>query len=355
MRFIFSLCLTFVISQVIGVYENILFVILHNLKADCDQDLPTVNEQAALNYVRDAFGISDNKHNELFGRIKPGTGIDDVDSSLFKSSVGQWKIKKAEALKAHTTLIKILLKHELEISQTPRFYWSGKFSFLASSMLSLHSEWLELSEVELLLTKWSAFVDIHLHHPLDLKVFSDILKSMVGGLSDGRRDSVIPTTKDSQFIPSCLRSPSEFSEIAELEESVFAALFAESAFAQDDDVLNVFWKSVATLNESFLQFISKLIEENDLEYMKVMILGKVCQIIRTLKTIEGNRMNLNFEVSIQASIANGASKHISRSLNKEILKSVDSIDRLNELIRALEIVAADYNLASERFEPAFKT
>lgn len=339
----------FVTSQVTEVYENILFVVLHNLKQDCDQDIPTVNEQAALTYIKDAFGIPENKHNELFERIKSNTDVDDVDSSLFgqnESHVAQVKTKKLDALKAHTGLIKILLKHELEISQTPRFYWSGKFSFLASSVLSLHSEWLELNRIELLLAKWSAFVDIHLHHPLDLKVFADILKAMNEGLSNGRHDSLITASNDSFFIPACFRAPPEVIEQDE-EETIRIK-------AHDDDVLNTFWESVGILNESFLQFISNLTEENDLEYMKVMILQKVCQIIRTLKNIEENRMNLNFEESIKTSIAKGTSKHISRSLNKTVLIGTDSIEKMNELLRILDIAIADYNLASERFESVFK-
>lgn len=323
------------------IYENILFVILHRVTSEPDQDIPTVNEQSAINYVRDAFGISENKHNEIFERIKLRKEIkdDSVDHHVVST-------KKSKAMEAHTCLIKILLNHELELSQTPRFYWSGKFSFLASSILSLHSEWIELNDIELLLSKWSAFVDVHLHHPLDLKVFTDILKLMIEEINSGKGDRRNSLTIF--FIPSCFHAPSEINDRAELEHK------GRQLKAQDDDVLNVFWRSVGILNDSFLRFISNLTEENDLEYLKVMILQKVCKIIKTLKEIEKSRMNLNFDELIKSSILKGTSKHISRTLNKVVLKSTDSIVRMDEMIKVLNIAIEVYNLASERFSPVFK-
>lgn len=331
---------------------------MHHLNKDIDSDLPIINEYSAFAYIKDAFGISESKHSELLEKVKmrelPEIGVHvenptDDNGNLQPASFCfvPSKVDNFEALEAHCSLLKILMKHELELSQTPHFYWSGKFSLLASTLLHLHAEFRLLSDIDIALSKWSAYTEIHRQHPLDLKVFTEILDAIIENFNHEElpveKRLLFGTAK--VFIPACFGSSGAVLGLK--EES--APIELDQLKTKDEKVIAMFWHATKILTESFGRFISELNIENDLENIKIEILRKIFIIINKVKRVEQGEINTAFEESIKTSVAHGTSKYLLRTLNRRNLKIKNNETRLDELIKFLEASTADFLKLSDRF------
>lgn len=329
---------------------------------DIDNDLPTINENSALSYVKDAFGISESKHNEIYENVKSKESpeiaieseplsemIDTKDETHKKESYCflTRKVNNFEALEAHSCLNKILLKHELETSQTPYYYWSGKFSLLASTILLMHSEFRYLSASDLALSQWSAFAEIHQQHPLDLKVFIVALDSIVEVFKDD--ETVIAENfmfnSARVFIPACFGMPNVVTGLKELVPSQDL----DRLKTKDEQTTKMFWDAMQTLSKSSLQFISKLYQENDLDYIKIEILRKTFMIFNRVKNIEESEISKAFEETIKEAIAIGTSDYLSEVINETVLGSENNENRLDELFRVISLSFDKCINMSERF------
>lgn len=340
-------------------YEDILYIILHHLNRDIDDenDLPSINENSAVCYVKDAFGISDKRHEEIYEKVhaKPPAeleidNVEEIEGNAEEPTIEFYsmltkKTDSVDALEAHACLLKIILKHELELSNTPPYYWSDKFSFIAKHILKAHSEFRYMSEVDIYLARWSAFTEIHRHLPLNFSLFIDILDKIVEQFEDV--ESVMSNSfmagPAKVFLPKCfgINSANESMQIEKNTEKI------EKLKTRDEKIIAIFWEAGKVLNESMLLFISKLSENSDLEYIKVELLRKTFIIVTKFKKLED--FDLNIKESVKDAISNGAVNLISRNVNAQILRDNKPVLRLQELSRLFAAVTVDFSTVPDRF------
>lgn len=340
-------------------YEDILYIILHHLNREIDDenDLPSINENSAIFYVKDAFGISDKRHEEIYEKVhaKPPAdleidNVEEIEGNAEEPTIEFYsmlakKTDNVDALEAHACLLKILLKHELELSNTPPYYWSDKFSFIAKNIMKAHSEFRYMDEVDLYLARWSAFTEIHRHHPLNLSLFIEILDKIVEQFEDGENvmSQSFMARPAKLFLPKCfgMSSANESTQMEEITEKI------EKLRTRDEKIVAIFWEAGKVLNESMLLFISKLSEKSDLEYIKVELLRKTFMIVNKIKKLED--FNLNIKESVKDAISIGAVNLISRNVNAQILRSNKPVLRLQELSRLFAAVNKDFSTLPDRF------
>jgi hypothetical protein len=359
---------TRVVLQIYEVYEDVLYNTLHHLSdGDVDNDLPTININSALSYVRDAFGISENKHNEIYEKAKsrefPKIQIDkntlseSDEGNLTKNKLNKIygftpNINNFEALEAHCCLTKILLKHQLESSQTPHFYWDGKFSFLARSVLLQHSESKCLTDANIAFGQWAAYAEVHKQHPLNLAVFIEKLGEIVdicdnGETTIGEKNLLVAAKV---FIPSCFGlAPT----LRSIKEPIVLKSSYDKLNTKDELVVKMFWNGAKILSDSFVLFIGKLYEKNDSE---IEILIKTFEIMNKIKKIESseNSMNIKFLESIKESITGETSKYLSQIINRKSLKNKNNEVRIRKLINVMTVANADFVKLIETYGSVFE-
>jgi hypothetical protein len=347
-----------------------LYEIIHHLKKEeADNDLPTINEDSAFGYVKDAFVISNEKHQEIYEQTKTrdspeiyvdsgdlNDSIDDNCPQMRQESFCSFtpNINNFKAVERHCWLTKILLKHQLESSKTPNFYWEGNFSFLARSILNLHSESKYLTETNIAFTQWAAFIEVHKQHPLNLKVFLDTLDSIVDD-SKGVETAVAQKNlliSAKVFIPACfglIPQPTLAIKAAQSEKPDKLHLRT-----QDDLIVKMFWDSTNFLYESFTKFVGYLRKESDYDAIKIEILRKIFEIIEKLKKIEGYERSANsFEASLKSYIKFESSKYLSTVINEDALKKENNESKLNNLINFTRAATEDFLKLNERFGKFF--
>ncbi|KAG5671638.1 hypothetical protein PVAND_001829 [Polypedilum vanderplanki] len=336
---------------ILDIYQDILYNITHQLQSCDDNDEPEIQPEVALNYVRDAFGVNECKHLELMEKIKQREKPEDcvkadsgeIDSSTAPFAVLSPKIKNYESLNAHCDLIKILLKHELETSKTPHYYWMGKFSFLASKILSLHADFQFLDELQVSFAKWIAFVEIHRQYPLHLKVFEDTLDKIVDVYKDEETSTALLPARMSTtltFIPACFGFTGAIKPGLKIEE--LKNRTSDHLKIKDDEVIKQFWNSNNLLHESFLKFIHDLhYKHHDEENVifKAIILKNMFEIVNRIKKIflPKDIEQLNFEKLLKNALNDGTTEHLKRNMKHRALKKSRNCKvRLDELIRLLK-------------------
>lgn len=354
-------------------YADVLYSVLFNLNKRADHDLPTVNEASVISYVKDAFGISESKHNESYERLRrkespdievDGEIADDSGDILKQTRLSNTysfitpKVNNFEALESHCCLMQILLKHELELSQTPHFYWSGKFSFLARTVLSLHSESKYLTEMNLAFTKWAAYAEVHQWHPLDLKIFLELLDIIINFKTDEMGTIALPKlmTTAQVLFPTCFGLASNFA--TSFQNLTQEKNHANELKSTDEQVIKMFWDAANKLNETFLQFFGKLQETDDLQCNKIEILRKSFTILNKMKIIK-QPMDVNVcktvsEEALKESIMRGISKYLSKIVNMKKLRHKRNSVKLDELIRIMEVSTESCKSLSDRFGSHFE-
>lgn len=354
-------------------YADVLYNILFNLNKTADHDLPTVNEASVISYVKDAFGISESKHNESYERVRrkesPDIEVDGEitdDSGNISKQTRSYntscfitpKVNNFEALESHCCLLQILLKHELELSQTPYFYWSGKFSFLAATVLSLHSESKYLTEINLAFAKWAAYAEIHQWHPLDLKIFLEILDFIIDFQTDELGTLAVPSlmTTAKVLFPTCFGLTSNI--VAGFKDPAQEKARINELKSTDEQVIKMFWDGASKLNTTFLKFFGALHETDDLQYNKIEILQKSFMILNKMKIIEPpideKVEKIVSEETLKESIMQGTSKYLSKIINIKKLRHKRNNVRLDELIRIMEVSTESCTSLSDRFGSHFE-
>lgn len=357
--------------QIYKLYDNVLQCIMYDLNKQADSDLPTINQNSAYSYVKDAFEISESKHDESlervsrrdFGDISDGEIANDSPEAVSRKStktstscILRTRINSFDDLHSHSCLIKILLKHELELSQAPYFYWSGKFSFLATTILSLHSESKLLTGTSMAFAKWAAFAEVHQCFPLDLKVFLELLDSVIESTVDEDGTVAMPNLLMSAkvLIPSCFG-------LGPNPNTMSGLISAKNCFnelrSNDQDTIQMFYEAVSQLNPAMLSFIEKLNDHNELEFVKIEILRKTFMIINRMRKLqplaEYAYVTMADDVIVDA-IYRGTKASVFNIGSKKTLRSKSNLIRLNELIKILKISTEDCKDLIKRFGTSFE-
>lgn len=329
--------------KIYDAYEDVLFNILHGVIKD-----HTINSDLLLNYAKLAFKMSDSKHSEILDRAKLREPVEkNVEGQKESAYNLSSEIDQFEGAEAHCCVLKVLLKHQLESSQTAQFQWDGKFGFRAKSILLLHSESKHLTEVNIAFAQWAAFAEIHTQHPLNLAVFIKTL------------DSIVEINDEMDYRNHSL--PIFFSpNISTLSKDKKLSLATPPSFdnlkTDDELIINMFWNATKVFSNSIGEFIGKLHEEGDLKILTIEILKNAFIIINKIKKIETSeaKTRISFEESIKESITRETSKYLSNLVNKTSLESADNEVRVNELIRIMESANADYMKLKRRYGSFFE-
>lgn len=349
-------------------YEDVLYNIIHHLsnEIDLESDVPVINRDSALIFVRDAFGVPQNEHDNIFEKAitREPPEIDESESSVETNAKAdnerkesyylvQLKANRWDVLVSYTCLIKVLLKHELETSQAPHYYWTGKFSFLTNTILELLSDFTYLTEIESTLTKWSAFAEIHNQHPLDLQVFEDLLEGIVEVLKNDETalQPSISINSAMVFLPACFGIKTDSNSAKHVEN--YMASKANQLKAKDENVVSMFWDATKTLSRSLLRFIANLKSEHITDEAKTEILQKTFILMNKLSNIEQCHTMLNFEESLKESIAIGISSQVTKRINNDKLRSKVYSEQLDELISLMERSNVDWTKDLKKFGHVF--
>lgn len=304
-------------------------------------------DEAVLQFVRDAFGVTRDQHNNLIYKVK----------ELKQDSLNYTVLSKdlQFAYKSYTNLLKVLLKHELEGSQTPFYYWKAKFSLIASKILSLHAEFLSIEEPLTSFARWSAFISIHCQFPINLKTFHDLLDVIVDVYEEP--EEVQPSTPfrgvRMSLSLACLgikNSPTSVSRKAVSNRC------GDELKIKDLKVIKSFWESSNQLTHSFTKFI-RGIHYDDPELDKIEMLQTMFEIEKRVEKIISIHCvdKPRFVELVKKALTEGTAQHLSRNIKRKVLLSMKNHKRLGELIRLMKFADDHLNEISKKYATIFES
>jgi len=335
-------------------YEGVLYNIIHHrLTIDEDDELPVANQISMINFVIDAFEMQ-SKHDEIMKKVESNEPpiIEAVDEG---NEGFCFLTYKTDVVKLHTCLLKILLRHELESSSIPRRHWHGKFSFLATTILYLHSKHNFLSEIDIAFAKWSAFAEIHRQFALNVVVFKNIIDSVTDAFDEDNGDECdsielpIFLRPAKKFIPACFGiMPQVVNGIKDSENG------HDQLKTKDDDAVQIFWETTQSIIESFCDFIQNLFQNKDdpgvNDTLRTTL--EVCIKINKLKL--PSEFKIPIEDDIKNFLSAGASDHLLKSFKNEVLKSTNNELKLAELTELLRFAVKSYDAFIDQFGETFE-
>lgn len=358
MIFFNTLSLTLLLcEQICEVYENIVYIVTHggdkkaettNDGDDENDDMPTIDAASAITYLKDAFGISEEDHLKIIG---------DNETQIQRRN-------KFDAIEAEITLTKILLKHELVLSQTPNYYWRGSASFLTKEILKLQTSFEHIDEITLAFIRWSAYADVHKTHPLNPSVFVDLLDILTEVYVDKNRGTLMNSTK--KMIPACFglaytnNNANDKNSIGRANGNGKRSAHFQNLRTEDSKLLELFWIAAKSLGESFLDFLVDLNSDDDLDNVKVETLITSFQLLIRIRKIDTRKVANdeqaffeNFENSMRLAVTGGVCKNIDKFIINNELESSDSVD-LDALMKFVNFIKGNYLKFSDKFAKTFK-
>lgn len=303
-----------------------------------------IDENSVLQYVQDAFGMDEGKHEELLAKVKELQT--EEFSVVTKSSEGGFK--------SHINLLKILLKHEIESSRIPKHYWSGNFSFLATSILSLHADFQMLDETLTSFAKWTAFSEIHYQYPLALKTFKILLDSIVDVYIEEELNLNLRNRKSS-ILPACLTisSPSFHQKALEAASN----RCCDQLKSNDFEIQKSFWNSSQKLSEAFTKLIRNIhIENEDIDVIEILrgIFELEKRIEKILPMDLISISNSRFVELVKKALTEGTAMHLHKNVKRKLLRSSKNEKRLNELMRLMSFAEDHLRKMTRKFTDVFE-
>lgn len=321
---------------------------MHRLnKSGCDEDeedLIKIDSESALQYIKDAFGVDEGKHKLFLEKVK----------ELQKEEFSVISKNFEGGFKSHINLLKILLKHEIESSKIPQHYWSGKFSFIASEILSLHADFLLLNEPLISFAKWTAFCEIHHQYPLNTKIFKELLDIVVDLYKE--TDEIATTPRKTSILPACLGLASPSLQHKALEAA--SNRCCDQLKTEHNEIIKSFWNSSQKLTEAFTKFIRNIHYGNE-EINKVEILREIFEIEKRIEKI----LPMNFKAIsdprfvelMKKALTEGTALHLMKNIKKRKLKSRKSEKKLDEIIRVMNFAEDHLKDVTEKYLDIFKS
>lgn len=268
------------------------------------------------------------------------------------------KVKNFENIEAHCALLQILLKHELETSKIPKYYWRGKFNYLATKILSLHAEFRYIEEPHISFARWIAYTEIHQHHPLSLENFHKLLDDIVDAFRD--EDSMALAfprmSLASNLIPACFGLIGNIANgVPEIDAKNRCS---DQLKTKESDVVKLFWESSYKLQDAFLNFIHNLHykKDEDEDISKVVILRNVLEIVKRIDKLflPNDIDDRKFVELMKQSLTDGTIEHLMQNVDKKVLKQTKKNGkRLEELIRVIQLVQEHFKQFVEEFGHVF--
>lgn len=302
-----------------------------------------IDSDSALQYVRDAFGVDEMKHEELLEKVK-------------ELHSGDFSVLSEDCFMSHVNLLKILLKHELESSKIPQHYWCGNFSFLASTILSLHADFQMLKEPVISFARWVAFTHIHHQYPLSTRTFKNLLDIMIDVYEESVEVTITPRSRKSSILPACLGLTGPSFQQKALEAA--SNRCCDQLKTQDDEIIKSFWKSSQKLSEAFTKFIRNIHYKNE-EIEQVEILRDIFEIEKRIEKV----LPMNFKCIsdprfielVKKALSEGTAVHLMKNIKKRALKSFRNEKRLCELIRVMKFAEDHLKIMTIKYSEIFKS
>ncbi|XP_034475507.1 protein unc-13 homolog 4B isoform X2 [Drosophila innubila] len=229
----------------------------------------------------------------------------------------------------HKHLLKLLLMHELDVSQVTNYWWNGNFSTMAEAIRKQHAVQSGLSVFECALCQWHAYSTVHETHKLNFVLFNSIL------------DILVPTIN-------CLQNDSE-------------------------DV-KIFWDGAKRILPSCFSVLRKLRSKSIGDNKILKALSEVLDILSKLKALDvpqsidifpktvygwiengDSEEPYNIESAIVDAINSGAKEWLEYIIegSKQAKDNESDEDKLQYLIQIIQMVRSDLQRAMEYFDKLF--
>ncbi|XP_053660620.1 protein unc-13 homolog 4B [Anopheles marshallii] len=233
------------------------------------------------------------------------------------------------AAQEHRHLLRILLLHELESSKVAPYWWSGKFTIQGEAVLTQHSAQSGLSSTTEAFIQWSVFATIHQDHPLSFVLFDTLLEKLIRpvqsrAVSEEELKSFWEATK--KLLPSC------FSAIRKLRKKNTGDKLVLKTL---NGVLNIIAK-VALLEPP---------EGTDL--FPVQMYGWI-------RRTNDSEPNWDIRGALQSAVVSGAEDFFSGIKEGHFLQTGTDEDRLQNLIKIIQLVRSDIQKSIEYYDKTFQ-
>ncbi|XP_059472886.1 protein unc-13 homolog 4B isoform X2 [Neocloeon triangulifer] len=111
------------------------------------------------------------------------------------------------ATQEHRQLLKILLKHDIEVTKPLPYKWSGQFLDLAASILNQHRVHTGIDENHVQLARWAEFCSHHTEHALNFQLLGRTLEKLCRPIRDGAlndEEAKVFWEAAKKLMPACL-------------------------------------------------------------------------------------------------------------------------------------------------------
>ncbi|XP_035895568.1 protein unc-13 homolog 4B isoform X2 [Anopheles stephensi] len=233
------------------------------------------------------------------------------------------------AAQEHRHLLRILLLHELESSKVAPYWWSGKFTIQGEAVLTQHSAQSGLSSTTEAFIQWSVFAAIHQDHPLSFVLFDTLLEKLIRPIQ---------------------------------------------TLAVSEEELKTFWDATKKLLPSCFSAIRKLRKKNTGDKLVLKTLNGVLNIIAKVALLEppegtdlfpvqmygwirrSNDSEPNWDIreALASAVVSGAEDWFSGIKEGHFLQTGTDEDRLQNLIKIIQLVRSDIQKSIEYYDKTFQ-
>uniref|UniRef100_A0A4Y0BLA7 Munc13-4 n=1 Tax=Anopheles funestus TaxID=62324 RepID=A0A4Y0BLA7_ANOFN len=233
------------------------------------------------------------------------------------------------AAQEHRHLLRILLLHELESSKVAPYWWSGKFTIQGEAVLTQHSAQSGLSSTTEAFIQWSVFATIHQDHPLSFVLFDTLLEKLIRPIQ---------------------------------------------TLAVSEEELKTFWEATKKLLPSCFSAIRKLRKKNTGDKLVLKTLNGVLNIIAKVAMLEppegtdlfpvqmygwirrSNDSEPNWDIreALASAVVSGAEDWFSGIKEGHFLQTGTDEDRLQNLIKIIQLVRSDIQKSIEYYDKTFQ-
>lgn len=281
--------------------------------------------------------------NELIGRAKiplstiPAAGMTmwytlDKKNKIVRQGVLKVRISFSSgknnqvAEQEHRHVRRILLLHELDLSQVTPYWWCGNFSPQGEQLLTQHIAQSGLGETEVSLCSYSVYAGVHQNHPLSFTLFSKLLEKLLKPLQTevvSEEDMKLFWEATKKLLPSC------FSIIRKIRKKT---LNEKTIMKQVMEVLKI------------LRIILAL-DPKDVDLFPDNLYPWV--------TYHGDGPNCDIRGTLNDAISQGASDWLNHLLENNRRADDTGMARLQNLIEITQLVRSDLQKAIEYYDKLF--
>ncbi|KAJ8723334.1 hypothetical protein PYW08_003246 [Mythimna loreyi] len=229
------------------------------------------------------------------------------------------------AAQEHRHLLRIILLHELENSKVAPYWWCGNFSAAAEAILTQHAAQSGLTANDNTLAQWAVYCAITTDHPLSFALFNTLLDKITKPLQSGlvnEEDVKLFWDGARKLLPTCYSHVRKLRKKTAGDKAVMKTL---------REVLKVLYK------------LSVLDAPESLDLFPVNLYG----------WLREDMGKLTIQVVLEQAVIQGASDWFVHILDNNECKDDTEDNRLQHLIRAIQLVRSDLQRAVEYYDRVF--